>query len=37
MSYAMTYPNLVVVDAVVYVAAGGGSREIHRYEPQTQR
>ena len=38
MPYAMAYPDSVVVDAVVYVAArGGGSHEIHRYEPQTQR
>ena len=37
MPYAMAYPDSVVVDAVVYIAArGGGSPEIHRYEPQTQ-
>ena len=34
---AMASPHSVIVDRTVYVAAGGGSRDIHKYDLQTQQ
>ena len=34
---AMASPHSVIVDGTVYVAAGGGSRDIHKYDLQTEQ
>ena len=34
---AMASPHSVIVDRTVYVAPGGGSRDIHKYDLQTQQ
>ena len=33
----MASPHSIIIDATLYVAAGGGSRDIHKYNLQTQQ